>query len=107
MRCAIHPAAAGSSLTAQRTDSGVEVSVSDTGEGIRAEDLPKVFDRFYRGEKSRSRTTGGSGLGLAISRGLVRAHGGDITVESTRAAAAALLSPCLKHPFALACRITE
>jgi two-component system sensor histidine kinase BaeS len=70
-------------LTAQRTSRGVQVSVSDTGEGISADDLPKVFDRFYRGEKSRSRTTGGSGLGLAISRGLVRAHGGDITVEST------------------------
>jgi two-component system sensor histidine kinase BaeS len=70
-------------VTAERTKRGVEVNVSDTGEGIRAEDLPKVFDRFYRGEKSRSRTTGGSGLGLAISRGLVRAHGGDITVEST------------------------
>jgi signal transduction histidine kinase len=70
-------------VTAKRTERGVEVSVSDTGEGIRAEDLPKVFDRFYRGEKSRSRTTGGSGLGLAISRGLVRAHGGDISVEST------------------------
>ncbi len=69
-------------VTARRTGGGVEVSVSDTGEGIRAEDLPKVFERFYRGEKSRSRLTGGSGLGLAISRGLVRAHGGDITVES-------------------------
>ena len=71
-------------LNAQRTPHGVEVSVSDTGEGIRTEDLPKVFDRFYRGEKSRSRTTGGSGLGLAISRSLVRAHGGHISVESTR-----------------------
>ncbi len=70
-------------VTAKRTERGVEVSVSDTGEGIRGEDLPKVFDRFYRGEKSRSRSTGGSGLGLAISRGLVRAHGGDISVEST------------------------
>lgn len=69
-------------VTAKRTDSGVEVSVSDTGEGIRAEDLPKVFDRFYRGEKSRSRSTGGSGLGLAISRGLARAHGGELRVDS-------------------------
>ena len=69
-------------VTAERTEGGVEVSISDTGEGIRAEDLPNVFDRFYRGEKSRSRSTGGSGLGLAISRGLVLAHGGDIRVES-------------------------
>jgi signal transduction histidine kinase len=60
----------------------VEVSVSDTGEGIRAEDLPHVFESFYRGEKSRSRSTGGAGLGLAISRGIVQAHGGEIKVQS-------------------------
>jgi signal transduction histidine kinase len=69
-------------VTAKRTEAGMEVTVSDTGEGIRAEDLPKVFDRFYRGEKSRSRSTGGAGLGLAIAQGIVRAHGGDIHVES-------------------------
>jgi signal transduction histidine kinase len=67
---------------ARRTVSGVEVCVSDTGEGIRAEDLPHVFESFYRGEKSRSRSTGGAGLGLAISRGIVQAHGGEINVES-------------------------
>ncbi len=70
------------SVLAQRNAHGVEVVVSDTGEGIQPDDLPKIFDSFYRGEKSRSRATGGSGLGLAISRGIVRAHGGDITVES-------------------------
>ena len=69
-------------VTARRTNSGVEVSVSDTGEGIRADDLPHIFDGFYRGEKSRSRATGGAGLGLAISRGIVQAHGGEIKVES-------------------------
>ena len=67
---------------AQRTASGVEVSVTDTGEGINAEDLPHVFESFYRGEKSRSRSTGGAGLGLAISRGIVQAHGGEIKVQS-------------------------
>ncbi len=67
---------------ATRTISGVEVCVSDTGEGIRFEDLPHVFESFYRGEKSRSRSTGGAGLGLAISRGIVQAHGGDIKVQS-------------------------
>ena len=67
---------------ARRTASGVEVSVSDTGEGIRTEDLPHVFESFYRGEKSRSRSTGGAGLGLAISRGIVQAHGGEIKVQS-------------------------
>lgn len=64
-------------------DSGVcRVTVSDTGEGIQPEDLPHVFDRFYRGEKSRSRATGGAGLGLAIAQGIVEAHGGSITVSS-------------------------
>lgn len=60
----------------------VVVSVEDTGEGIRPEDLPHVFSQFYRAEKSRSRATGGSGLGLAIAKGLVEAHGGKISVES-------------------------
>ena len=61
----------------------VEVSVRDTGSGIAAEDLPYVFERFYRADKSRSRATGGAGLGLAIARSLVEAHGGRIWVEST------------------------
>ena len=69
-------------LAARRTTEGVEVEVADTGEGIRPEDLPYVFDRFYRGEKSRSRATGGAGLGLAIAQGIVEAHGGSIRVES-------------------------
>lgn len=69
-------------VEARRTNSGVEVTVSDTGEGIRAEDLPHIFEGFYRGEKSRSRATGGAGLGLAISRGIVQAHGGSLQVES-------------------------
>jgi signal transduction histidine kinase len=66
----------------RRTTQGAEVTVSDTGTGIRAEDIPHVFERFYRGEKSRNRITGGAGLGLAIARGIVQAHGGDIKVES-------------------------
>jgi signal transduction histidine kinase len=60
----------------------VLVEVSDTGEGIAPEDLPRIFDHFYRGEKSRSRATGGAGLGLAIARGIVEAHGGRIWAES-------------------------
>ena len=76
------PAGGQVEVRARQTSSGVEVTVRDSGEGIRAEDLPKVFESFYRGEKSRSRATGGAGLGLAIARGIVRAHGGEIRVES-------------------------
>lgn len=59
------------------------VTVTDTGAGIAPEDLPKVFDRFWRADSSRSRTTGGSGLGLSIARQLVQAHGGDLTATSS------------------------
>jgi two-component system, OmpR family, phosphate regulon sensor histidine kinase PhoR len=63
---------------------GVAISVSDTGIGIDAEDLPRVFDRFYRTDQSRARDSGGSGLGLAIVRDLVTAMGGTITAQSMR-----------------------
>ncbi len=76
------PAGGAVRVKAERTADGVRVEVRDSGEGIRPEDLPHVFDRFYRGEKSRSRATGGAGLGLAIARGIVEAHGGRIGVES-------------------------
>jgi signal transduction histidine kinase len=58
------------------------IDVADTGTGIAAADLPKVFDRFWRADKSRSRRTGGSGLGLPISRQLIEAHDGTISVAS-------------------------
>ncbi len=58
------------------------IIVSDTGEGISLDDLPYVFDRFYRADKSRSRSSGGSGIGLAIVKQLVEAHGGKVWVES-------------------------
>jgi signal transduction histidine kinase len=70
-------------IRASAVAEGVQVEVCDTGEGISPEDLPYVFDQFYRGEKSRSRGTGGTGLGLAIAKGIVEAHGGRIGVEST------------------------
>jgi signal transduction histidine kinase len=60
----------------------VTLSVSDTGHGIAAEDLPHVFDRFYRADRSRARGSGGAGLGLAITRQIVVAHGGLIWAES-------------------------
>ena len=58
------------------------ITVRDTGVGIAPEHLPKIFDRFWRTDESRSRATGGSGLGLAIARQLAEAHGGTIEVES-------------------------
>jgi len=69
-------------VTAAKQGDWVEVSVSDTGEGIPAEDLPNIFERFYRVDKSRAKVTGGSGLGLTIAKRLVEAHGGTITVQS-------------------------
>jgi signal transduction histidine kinase len=69
-------------VCARRQGPRVEVCVSDTGEGIHPQDIPHIFEQFYRGEKSRSRATGGAGLGLAIARGIVQAHGGEIRVES-------------------------
>jgi signal transduction histidine kinase len=59
-----------------------EVSVTDTGIGIGGEELPRVFDRFYRTALSRSRGSEGSGIGLSIAKTIVEAHGGTITVES-------------------------
>ncbi|MFI6059201.1 sensor histidine kinase [Streptomyces sp. NPDC051286] len=72
-------------LRAYGSESGDEVvvDVEDTGSGISPEDLPYVFDRFWRAEKSRSRRTGGSGLGLAIVRKLAEAHGGAVSAAST------------------------
>lgn len=61
----------------------VEVTVHDTGSGIAPEHLPKIFDRFYRPDHSRSRTPGGSGLGLAIVQSVMRLHGGGASIEST------------------------
>ncbi len=78
-----HTAGGGTiTVTARQQDGGVEVSVSDTGEGIPAESLPNIFERFYRVDKSRTRATGGSGLGLTIAKQLVEAHGGNIAVRS-------------------------
>jgi two-component system, OmpR family, heavy metal sensor histidine kinase CusS len=63
-------------------DGEVRLTVADTGEGIPAEHLPRVFDRFYRVDKARSRELGGTGLGLSIARSIVTAHGGAIALTS-------------------------
>ncbi len=79
----IHTPAGGSiTLCAVIVAGAVSVSIRDTGEGILPEDLPHVFERFYRSDKSRNRARGGAGLGLAIAKGIVEAHGGSIRVES-------------------------
>jgi signal transduction histidine kinase len=69
-------------VTAREQDNRIYVSVSDTGEGIPPEELPMIFERFYRIDKSRTRATGGSGLGLTIAKRLIEAHGGTIEVQS-------------------------
>ncbi len=76
--------AKGGTITVMARQKGnlVEVAVTDTGEGIPAEDLPNIFERFYRVDKSRARATGGSGLGLTIAKRLVEAHDGTIEVQS-------------------------
>jgi signal transduction histidine kinase len=69
-------------LTTKATPQGVQVEIEDTGEGISPEDMPHIFEQFFRGDKSRSRETGGAGLGLAIAKRIVEAHQGRIWVES-------------------------
>jgi signal transduction histidine kinase len=69
-------------VTAKRQDKSVEISVVDTGEGIPADELSNIFERFYRVDKSRTRATGGHGLGLTIAKRLVEAQGGKIEVLS-------------------------
>ena len=82
---AIHCTEAGGSILINARQEGEEalaISVTDDGIGIGAEDLPHLFDRFYRTDQSRSRGIGGTGLGLAITRAIVEAHGGTISVAS-------------------------
>jgi two-component system phosphate regulon sensor histidine kinase PhoR len=74
------PSGGGISISAKARDTDILVSVSDTGVGIPADDLPRIFERFYKADKSRS--GGGTGLGLAIAKHIVEAHGGRIWAES-------------------------
>jgi signal transduction histidine kinase len=69
-------------LSAEAARSGALVSVTNSGDGIPPADLPRVFERFYRAEKSRDSTRGGAGIGLAIVRQLVEADGGEVGAES-------------------------
>ncbi len=69
-------------IQATLTATGVQIHISDSGDGIAQEHLPFVFDRFYRTDESRSRGTGGAGLGLAIVKAIVEAHNGRVWVSS-------------------------
>ncbi len=71
------------SLSAQLADGWITFEVSDQGVGIPSRDLDRIFERFYRVDRARSRTTGGTGLGLAIVRNVAHAHHGDVTVDSS------------------------
>lgn len=83
---ALHYTTEGGTITLQASSPvgsrALDVSISDTGPGIDPDHIPYVFDRFYRADKSRTRSSGGSGLGLAIVKQLVEAHGGKVWVES-------------------------
>jgi len=85
---ALHHTRAGGTITigAEAKEDRVVVRVQDTGSGIPPEDLPHVFERFYRADRSRARATGGSGLGLTIAKRIVEAHGGQIWVQSWQGA---------------------
>lgn len=71
-------------LTADLVENKIIIKISDTGEGILPEDIPHVFERFYRGDRSRSQVSGGAGLGLAIAKGVIEAHNGKISIQSER-----------------------
>lgn len=78
-------------LLATVNTQAIEIKVRDTGVGMEADVLAHVFERYYRGEEARTRQSGGTGLGLAISRAIARAHGGDLTAESTPGAGSTFL----------------
>jgi signal transduction histidine kinase len=69
-------------ITLSDTENSVVFHISDNGAGIPEEEIPYIFERFYRADKSRNRNTGGSGIGLAIVKSIVTAHGGTVDVES-------------------------
>lgn len=77
-----HTTTGGVRVSSERAESGIWLVVADTGPGIAADHLPRIFERFYRVDTGRARTSGGTGLGLAIVKHLVEAHGGRVRAES-------------------------
>ena len=69
-------------LAASQTDDWIAINITDHGPGIEAEHLPRLFERFYRSDKARSRALGGTGLGLSIVKHVSTVHGGTVDVES-------------------------
>jgi signal transduction histidine kinase len=70
------------SVVLRRRDTDAELTVTDTGVGISADDLPRIFDPFFRADPARSRDAGGAGLGLAVTRAVVERHGGRVACRS-------------------------
>jgi two-component system phosphate regulon sensor histidine kinase PhoR len=91
------------SVGARLVENAVEFWVRDYGPGIASEHLNRIFERFYRVDKARSRESGGTGLGLAIVRHIVQAHGGDVRAESELGSGAAFYFtlPLAEPPTAL------
>ena len=76
------PSGGNVSLSASQDSQELRIEVKDTGNGIAPEALPRVFDRFYRSDPARARSSGGTGLGLAIMRQIIFLHGGEVRIES-------------------------
>ena len=78
--CSRGPNSRAPSKAGRAPEGKVAVTIADTGIGIPSEDVPRIFERFYRVDKARSREVGGTGLGLAVSREIARSLGGDLTL---------------------------